>query len=236
MNYLKHYELLISRARQRHLESEFEKHHIIPRCMGGDNTPDNLVKLTVEEHYVAHQLLVKIYPGVPGLVYAANMMTVASTYTHRSNKRYGWLRKRYISECRKRIGESNSSFGRKWYHCPATGKNGKFRDADVPSGWLAGRVPKSKSTICIVCGKETGGTLAKWCKDHRPKPQKTVFRTEKIKAEYSDDEKKEALIRFGGNIRRALLSLGLNDSGSHYRKMKKIKASLYPPATNRLKG
>ena len=34
-----------------------ERHHIVPKCMGGSNNEDNLVWLTPSEHYVAHKLL-----------------------------------------------------------------------------------------------------------------------------------------------------------------------------------
>lgn len=35
----------------------YHKHHIIPKSMGGNNAPDNLVYLTPREHYIAHLLL-----------------------------------------------------------------------------------------------------------------------------------------------------------------------------------
>ena len=94
MNYQKHYDALMNRAKNRLLEGYYETHHIIPRCMGGKNDADNLVDLTAEEHYVAHQLLVKIYPDNSKLVYAANMMTVSSHFNVRNNKLYGWIRKK----------------------------------------------------------------------------------------------------------------------------------------------
>ena len=77
MNYKKHYEKLISKARNRSiLKSEYkEVHHIIPKCMGGDDSKDNLISLFPEEHLVAHLLLVKIYSDNQKLIYAANMMT-----------------------------------------------------------------------------------------------------------------------------------------------------------------
>ena len=94
MNYQKHYDSLMNRAKNRLLEGYCETHHIIPRCMGGTDDPTNLVDLTAEEHYVAHQLLVKIYPHNSKLVYAANMMTVSSHVNVRNNKLYGWIRKK----------------------------------------------------------------------------------------------------------------------------------------------
>lgn len=91
MNYLAHYGRLIERARNRLLKGYRERHHVLPRCMGGGDEPSNLVNLTAEEHYVAHQLLVKMYPDVRGLATAAVRMARQCS----SNKAYGWLRKRH---------------------------------------------------------------------------------------------------------------------------------------------
>ena len=38
-----------------------EVHHIVPKSEGGSDEPNNLVKLTAREHYVAHLLLARIY-------------------------------------------------------------------------------------------------------------------------------------------------------------------------------
>lgn len=94
MNYAKIYQTLINKAKQRTIEGYSESHHVVPRCMGGSDSPNNLVRLTPEEHFVAHLLLVKMYPSEPKLVYAANMMTVSSSNVKRSNnKSVGWLRR-----------------------------------------------------------------------------------------------------------------------------------------------
>lgn len=95
MDYEKHYAALIARARNRAILGYSERHHILPRCMGGGDEPSNLVDLTPEEHYVAHQLLVKMNPGNGKLAYAALAMTMKShTHARRCNKLYGWLRRR----------------------------------------------------------------------------------------------------------------------------------------------
>lgn len=93
MDYKKHYETLIHRAQNRSILPDvyFEKHHIIPKCIGGTDDSENIVKLFPEEHYVAHQLLVKIYPNERSLVYAAHMMG----NTRKGNKSYGWLRSKF---------------------------------------------------------------------------------------------------------------------------------------------
>jgi len=95
MDYLKHYNLLVEKAKSRVPNLKTETHHIVPRCMNGNNDASNLVELTPEEHFLAHQLLVKIYPGNHSLVFAAHMMGA----TRHSNKVYGWLRRQYIDAC-----------------------------------------------------------------------------------------------------------------------------------------
>jgi len=63
--------------------------------MGGDNQKENLVKLTAEEHFVAHQLLVKIYPENDKLIFAANSMCRSNNGNRLNNKMYSWLRKKH---------------------------------------------------------------------------------------------------------------------------------------------
>lgn len=93
MNYITHYDRLIERARSRTLEDYCERHHIIPKCMGGDNSPENLVDLTAEEHFVAHLLLIKIHKNVKDLITAAVFMSKKCT----GNKMYGWLRRKHAN-------------------------------------------------------------------------------------------------------------------------------------------
>jgi hypothetical protein len=97
MDYQKIYQNLILKGQTR-LDTSglyIETHHIIPRCMGGTDDQSNLVKLTAQEHYLAHLLLTKIYPNNIKLVYAAFMMTVGNG---RNNKLYGWLKEKRFSQ------------------------------------------------------------------------------------------------------------------------------------------
>lgn len=99
MDYNTTYNRLIERSKTRKLieDEYYELHHIIPRCLGGTNDPDNLTYLTAREHYIAHQLLCKIYPTNHKLLFAAMMMCVDSEYraTRRGNRLYEWLRKTF---------------------------------------------------------------------------------------------------------------------------------------------
>ena len=53
-----------------------ERHHIVPKCMGGGNTKDNLIDLFAREHFEAHRLLALENPDVQGLTYAWWCMSV----------------------------------------------------------------------------------------------------------------------------------------------------------------
>lgn len=58
--YRRTYERLMHRAVGRlYVRGEHERHHIIPRCVGGLDHPDNIVCLTYREHFLAHWLLAK---------------------------------------------------------------------------------------------------------------------------------------------------------------------------------
>lgn len=97
MDYNAIYNRLIARAKERcGVKGYSELHHIVPRCMKGANSTDNLVELTPEEHVIAHLLLTRIYPHNSKLIYAANMMA------NRNNKYYGWLRRKHADNLRSR--------------------------------------------------------------------------------------------------------------------------------------
>lgn len=95
MNYSSIYNKLILKARNREeLQEYYEVHHIIPQCVGGGNEETNLVKLTPEEHYIAHLILPKIYVGNKSILFAANMMANRfKNYPKNTNKKYGWIRR-----------------------------------------------------------------------------------------------------------------------------------------------
>ena len=48
-----------SQSRKRNDTEYYEKHHILPRSLGGNNTSENLVFLTPREHILCHWLLYK---------------------------------------------------------------------------------------------------------------------------------------------------------------------------------
>ena len=68
-----------------------ERHHIIPRCIGGSDDPENLVYLTARRHFIIHRLLTKIYPNNKKIWYAFSMMFANTKRTSRS-KDSGWMK------------------------------------------------------------------------------------------------------------------------------------------------
>ncbi|MCG7944958.1 MAG: HNH endonuclease [Candidatus Thiodiazotropha taylori] len=61
--YTKWYFEVIENAKKRNQELMYEKHHIVPKSLGGSNKKENLVKLTPREHFICHMLLVKMTKG-----------------------------------------------------------------------------------------------------------------------------------------------------------------------------
>lgn len=54
---------IINRAKTRTLVGYKERHHIVPKSLGGLDTKENLVNLTAKEHYICHGLLCKMTNG-----------------------------------------------------------------------------------------------------------------------------------------------------------------------------
>jgi len=96
VDYKKIYDALVERARNRTNTGYVEKHHITPRCLQGTDDASNVVSLTAREHYVAHLLLIKIYPGNHKLIYAAALMCsdVHNNGQRIGNRLYEWLKTR----------------------------------------------------------------------------------------------------------------------------------------------
>lgn len=85
--YTRWYDSIITRARARSKLSIYvERHHIIPKCMGGLNG-DNLVELTPREHFICHRLLVRMTDDLKtkkALRWALHRMMFSKADTHES--------------------------------------------------------------------------------------------------------------------------------------------------------
>jgi hypothetical protein len=119
LNFNRYTALIHSREilnRPKIVSSEFHLHHIIPRCIGGDDDDSNLISLTLREHYIAHALLAKAFPDHSGLTkaifffkkFASNSRLFSTICSYKHSE-----------ETKKRIGDSN---------------RGKSRSRKVPMG------------------------------------------------------------------------------------------------------
>ena len=82
MDYIKIYNQIMDRAKGRTPDKNgyYETHHIIPKCMGGDNTKSNKVKLTYREHFMAHWLLHRNYPNNQSLAASFHIMAYGTSW------------------------------------------------------------------------------------------------------------------------------------------------------------
>lgn len=162
--YTKWYNSIISIAQQRTTEGYVEKHHIIPKSLGGSDKKSNLVTLTAKEHYICHLLLTKMTEGLAkrSMWHAAwKMINQKRDYQHRykvSSRMYESIR---IANARA-LSESNKGkpSGRKGKPCTwgdkisATLKGNKpsaERNAKV-SASLTGRVRSDAERQAISNG------------------------------------------------------------------------------------
>ncbi len=83
MDYAKIYDALIAKFQNMQLEGYKERHHIVPKCMGGTNDKTNIVALTAKAHFVAHHLLHKIHPENRKLANAFGKMLCGSRKNER---------------------------------------------------------------------------------------------------------------------------------------------------------
>jgi len=171
MNYKKIYESLIKRAKNSDILGYSEKHHIIPKCMGGTDENYNIVKLTPEEHFFAHILLVKMFPEEKNLIIAVNKMCVPIS-GRKKRRLYGWLRRKFSDRMKTlSSGKGNSQFGSMWITNGVDDRKiTKGNPIDV--GWYKGRKStlktKTKNPLkrCIVCNITLSSRRNKFCQSH----------------------------------------------------------------------
>lgn len=162
MNYLKIYNLLINKAnmsnRLKNSDVYYENHHIKPKCIGGNNSKQNLVLLTAREHFLAHWLLTKIYINNSKIIYAFNSFCMNTSGGDRTTSHlYKYARNKYTemlktnTEWKQKLSKVNKN--KVWIYKDNTSK--KIDDFNLQlyleDGWKQGRItfqrrPHSKET------------------------------------------------------------------------------------------
>lgn len=104
--YSKWYFLIVGNASSRgKLETYSEKHHIIPKSIGGSNKKENIVVLTAREHFVCHLLLTKMLSGNAKrkMIYAcwqlSNQKNANQQQRHKVSSRTYEIARKMFAEC-----------------------------------------------------------------------------------------------------------------------------------------
>jgi hypothetical protein len=138
MDYKKIYDSICQRGKdqleeRKQLKMEgdyFEGHHIIPESMGGTGNSKNwnhfnIVPLTAREHFIAHWLLVRIYPEDNKLMYAFWGMCNQEGKNQKRYKPSSRIYQEARELCSKEIsGDKNPMFGKTGDKCHLFGKKG----------------------------------------------------------------------------------------------------------------
>jgi hypothetical protein len=115
--YSKWYFNIIENAKTKQYDTYHETHHIIPRCMGGTDDKDNLVKLSYREHFICHCLLPKFCKKKQHkikMVYSLIFM-LGVNEDSKDKKIFTSYQYEYVKKIAKEnlIGENNPFYGKK---------------------------------------------------------------------------------------------------------------------------
>lgn len=119
MDYKRIYSEFIKDRREKEntLTGYTERHHIWPKCMGGSDDAENLIRLTPEDHYFAHLLLAHVYGGRNWAAVVA-MCQLANDI--------GKLRRKKLN-ARSQFGHVRRKLAR-YYRSILSGENGRIAD------------------------------------------------------------------------------------------------------------
>lgn len=85
--------ILDTRGRFNCGDTYHERHHIVPKCMGGSNEKENLIDLFAREHFIAHKLLAQENPDNDKLTYA--WWRISTTTNEHTQERYQLTEEEY---------------------------------------------------------------------------------------------------------------------------------------------
>jgi len=115
--YTRWYYNIIQRAQTRTISGYTEKHHIIPRSLGGNNAEINIVKLTAKEHFICHLLLTKMLTGSSRhkMIHAVWLLSNAFSKNQKrysmTSKIYEMLKKEKSRVMSEKFGINSPSYG-----------------------------------------------------------------------------------------------------------------------------
>lgn len=159
MDYYKLYYQIIEHRKKNPVGDDVytEKHHILPRSLGGTDDSDNIVPLTAREHFICHYLLSKMYDYGTEAWYKTNHAFMFMKSHNSGQKRY-YNSRLYESQkesfskvmSRNQKGKRNSQYGKIWITNLETGECTRIcKNSTIPSGWTKGRNVSIR--YCQIC-------------------------------------------------------------------------------------
>lgn len=136
----------LSRTREK---GKYERHHIIPKSLGGSDNSENLVLLTCREHYLAHYLLCKFTEGEAKkkMIWAFHRMCYSDYWNQRkitSSRLYEYIRKEYkdiLFDEKFKQRASERAKNTQWVNNGLENKMVKNPSEFIQQGWKLGRLP-----------------------------------------------------------------------------------------------
>lgn len=190
MNYQRIYDSLVKKAQNRmNIEGYTEKHHIIPRTLGGSDDSSNIVVFTGREHFIAHLLLAKIHGG--SMWHAAHMMSNMKRYTNRKYEKVREEHAKQVSlkhsgkvvseETRKKISENKERSAKISQSLKGRQKSEEHKEAYKKSrlsrgGWIVSDGQKRK-----ISEKLSGKGNPMWGKTHNEEARRIISEANKQK-------------------------------------------------------
>lgn len=219
------YYSIISNAQQRSTTSGeyYERHHIIPRSLGGDNKRNNIVALTAREHYVCHLLLPRMCVSQKhraSMAHACLMMSQwnsTSTQGKRPTGRlYAATKRRYVELTR---GDNHPLHGVRWSEDRKQKHSALMKRLGVNVGAVRTQATREKiSRTRKQAGTGAGERNSMYGKHHTDAAKQQMSQ---IKKERLTDEKRSAMILSNPRTRAVQDHLGnvfpsVSAAGRHY--------------------
>jgi hypothetical protein len=150
MNYLSIYNSIMQQARNRTLEHGFERHHMIPKSLGGANNLSNLVQLTLREHFVAHKLLTRIHTGEAQKKMWFAYYRLCNRHRHTTSRMYEQAKlqaKQYLSQIHS--GKTISDAHKKAIREKCRGMVGKKHSLEAKSSMTNAKIGNTHARVGI---------------------------------------------------------------------------------------
>lgn len=146
-----------------------EKHHIVPRCLGGVDAKENLIRLTPEDHLFAHIVLAKIHGGKLWVAVKAMENLVGKstkrTESMRLRVRFGYIRKSLARHYREVLGGAAGKIADKTsytlHHFDGREARGNRFELEAATG-------VTRQQISAVLRGAKKNAYGWYCKEHNP--------------------------------------------------------------------